>query len=213
MDPDRDPRALIIAGLVLWYVTKSESKPVPPVVGLRSDAAVNRLQADGFKVQIVPQSSTRPAGVVFGQNPASGASVDKGSTVRLLVSKGRTLVTVPNAVGLSQVDARSKLVNAGFAVTTAQVFSDQPAGTVVAQDPAAGEKVAPGSKVRLNVSKGPARVDVPSEVGSTVDQAQSALAAEGLKPRSPACPPISRSTPSSLRPRPAGRRARGRRCG
>jgi beta-lactam-binding protein with PASTA domain len=172
---------LIIAGLVLWYVTKSDTKTVPTVVGLRSDAAVNRLQNDGFKVQIVPQSSTRPAGVVFGQNPAGGASVSKGSTVRLLVSKGRSLVTVPNAVGLSQVDARNRLVNAGFAVITAQVPSDQPVGTVTAQDPAAGTRVAPGTKVHINVSKGKAVVPVPSEVGNTLSNATAELEAKGFK--------------------------------
>jgi beta-lactam-binding protein with PASTA domain len=172
---------LIIAGLVLWYVTKSDTKTVPTVVGLRSDAAVNRLQNDGFKVQIVPQSSTRAAGVVFGQNPAGGASVSKGSTVRLLVSKGRSLVTVPNAVGLAQVDARTKLVNAGFAVITAQVPSDQPVGTVTAQDPAAGTRVAPGTKVHINVSKGKADVPVPSEVGNTLSNATAELEAKGFK--------------------------------
>jgi serine/threonine-protein kinase len=120
--------------------------------------------------------------VVFGQNPAANAKVDSGSSVRLLVSRGPTTVTVPNAVGIPQSEARSQLVNAGFAVTTAQVFSDQPAGTVVAQDPAAGTHAAPGTKVRLNVSKGVAKADVPSEVGTLVDQAQSDLAAKGFKP-------------------------------
>jgi eukaryotic-like serine/threonine-protein kinase len=62
------------------------------------------------------------------------------------------------------------------------VFSDQPRGTVVAQQPAAGGHVAPGSLVRLNISKGSANVDVPSEVGNPVTQAQSELAAKGLKP-------------------------------
>ena len=89
---------------------------------------------------------------------------------------------MPNAVGLPQSEGRSQLVKAGFAVTTAQVFSNQPAGTVVAQEPAAGEHSAPGTKVRLNVSKGAASVDVPSEVGSLVDQAQADLAAKGFKP-------------------------------
>jgi beta-lactam-binding protein with PASTA domain len=51
----------------------------------------------------------------------------------------------------------------------------------VAQDPAAGARVTPGSKVHLNISKGSATVDVPSELGMTVDQAQSDLAAKGFK--------------------------------
>ena len=99
----------------------------------------------------------------------------------MLVSNGPSTTTVPNAVGLTQSDARSQFVEAGFTVTTAQVFSEQPAGEVVAQDPAAGEKVAPGTKVRLNVSKGSGEVDVPSVVGAMVDDAQSDLDAQGFK--------------------------------
>ncbi|MDX6567780.1 MAG: eukaryotic-like serine/threonine-protein kinase [Gaiellales bacterium] len=171
---------LIIIGLVLWYVTKSDNKSVPTVVGLRVDDAVNRMQNDGFKVQIARQSNPRPAGVVFGQNPAGGASVGKGTTVRLLVSRGRSRVTVANAVGLTQANARDQLVKAGFTVTTAQVFSDQPVGTVVAQDPAAGTRTAPGTKVRINVSKGSAQVPVPSEVGSPLADAKAALEAKGF---------------------------------
>jgi eukaryotic-like serine/threonine-protein kinase len=173
---------IIIGGLGIWYFTRSsDTKPVPAVVGLRSDAAVARVQADGFRVQIQHESSARAAGVVYGQNPAQGTDESKGSTVKLLVSRGPSRSTVPNAVGESQTQARNSLVAAGFQVTSAEVFSDQPAGTVVAQDPAAGARVAPGSKVHLNVSKGSATVDVPSEIGMTAAQAQSDLASKGFK--------------------------------
>jgi eukaryotic-like serine/threonine-protein kinase len=174
--------AVLVGGFAVWYFTRASTTPVPAVVGLRIDDAVTRLQDDGFKTQIARQSNTKAAGVVFGQNPAAETAADEGSTVRLLVSNGPSTATVANAVGLPQGEARSKLVAAGFAVTTAQVFSDQPTGTVVAQDPAAGERVAPGTKIRINVSKGTASVDVPSQVGNTVDEATSALAAEGFKP-------------------------------
>lgn len=183
----------ILIGLIVWYANRSSSKAVPAVVGLRVDAAVARLQNDGFKVQIVRQSSARPAGVVFGENPAAGTKHDKGSTVRLLVSRGLSRATVPNGVGLTQAAARDRLVKAGFKVMTAEVFSDQPRGTVVAQAPAAGEHVAPNALIRLNISKGSANVDVPSEVGNPVAQAQSELAAKGLKPsvvRVPSTQPV-----------------------
>jgi beta-lactam-binding protein with PASTA domain len=172
---------LLLGGLGVWYFTRSSSKPVPAVLGLRVDAAVNRLQQEGFKTEIARQSNARAAGVVFGQNPAAAAMENKGSTVKLLVSNGPSRATVPNAVGVKQSEARDRLVNAGFKVTTAQVFSDQPVGTVVAQAPPAGEHVSPGTKVRLNVSKGKGTVPVPSEVGTTVDQAQADLTAKGFK--------------------------------
>jgi serine/threonine-protein kinase len=173
--------AILLAGIATWYFTRTDTKPVPGVVGLQVDDAVTKLQADGFKVAIVRQSNDQAAGVVFGQNPAANTDADEGSSVRVLVSNGPSTTTVPNAVGLTQSDARSQLVEAGFTVTTAQVFSEQPSGEVVAQDPAAGEKVAPGTKVRLNVSKGSGEVDVPSVVGATLDDARSDLEAQGFK--------------------------------
>jgi serine/threonine-protein kinase len=173
--------ALLIGGFAVWYFTRSSTKPVPAVVGLRIDDAVTRLQGDGFKVQITRQSNAKPPDLVFGQNPAPDTKADEGSTVRLLVSNGPSTATVPNAVGLTESEARSQLVKAGFVVVTREVFSDQPAGTVVAQEPAAGERVAPGTKVRLNVSKGSGNVDVPDEVGSPLEQAQAELTAKGFK--------------------------------
>jgi beta-lactam-binding protein with PASTA domain len=174
---------LIAIGLIVWYVTRSDSKAVPAVVGLRIDAAVTRLEQDGFKTQIARQTNARAAGVVFGQNPAAATKHDNGSIVRLLVSKGRGSAKVPNAVGLTQAVARDRLVKAGFKVMTAEVFSSQPNGTVTAQAPAAGGQSAPGTLVHLNISKGSATVNVPSEVGNTVDQARAALAAKGFEPK------------------------------
>jgi eukaryotic-like serine/threonine-protein kinase len=174
---------LILAiGLIVWYVNRSSTKTVPAVVGLRVDAAVSRLQQEGFKTEIVRQTNPRAGGIVFGQNPASGTKHDDGSIVRLLVSKGRAQARVPNAVGLTQSVARDRLVKAGFKVTTMEVFSSQPSGSIVAQSPAAGGRVPPGTLVHLNVSKGSATVAVPSEVGNTVDEARAALAAKGFKP-------------------------------
>lgn len=173
---------LIAIGLVIWYVGRTSSKTVPPVVGLRIDTAVSRLQQDGFKLQIARQSNARPAGVVFGQNPAAETRHDNGSTVRLLVSNGRSQARIPNAVGLTQSVARDRLVKAGFRVVTTEVFSAQPRNNVVAQSPAAGGTVVPGSLVRLSVSKGSGKVEVPNEVGNPVVQARSELAAKGLAP-------------------------------
>jgi beta-lactam-binding protein with PASTA domain len=172
---------LLIGGLVIWYVTRSDNKNVPTVIGLQSDDAINRLQDDGFKVRITRAPNDRDAGIVFSQNPDAGTNTSKGTTVQLSVSSGKRQVTVPNAVGRTQADARDQLVAAGFSVTTAEVFSDQPTGTVVAQDPAAGVRTAPGTKVRINVSKGSASVSVPSEVGSTVGDATASLEAKGFK--------------------------------
>jgi serine/threonine-protein kinase len=61
---------------------------------------------------------------------------------------------VPNLISLSEADAVAQLTDAGLKADVVQVPSSQKAGTVVAQNPAFGAKVDPGSSVRLNVSKG-----------------------------------------------------------
>ncbi|HET6171352.1 MAG TPA: PASTA domain-containing protein [Gaiellales bacterium] len=173
---------LVLIGLGIWYFTRDAKTTVTPVTGQPLTVAVNRLQSDGFKTQIIRRVSGRRPGTVIGEQPAGGSKADKGAVVVLTVAAAPTSVPVPNAVGVAQGVARDRLVAAGFKVKSVAVSSDQPVGTVVAQAPAAGEKTARGTSARINVSKGRATANVPSEVGQTSEVAQQALAAKGFRP-------------------------------
>ena len=127
---------------------------VPKVVGLATPVAVKRLRATGLAASTTSVVSAKPAGTVLAQKPATGASVAKGSTVSLRISKGQA--TVPNVVGQPIATARSVLRGAGLVAATFKVPSAEPQGTVVTQHPAPNTKVPRGSKVRLNVSTGSA---------------------------------------------------------
>ena len=163
--------ALLIAAAIgaWWYFTQEETASVPSVEGLTVDQAVQRLEEKDLGSDIVTEPNDAEKGTVFRQDPDAGAEVEEGSTVRLLVSGGPETKAVPNAVGLSEADARDRLVAAGFQVRTREVFSDKEQGTVVAQEPAAGAQSDEGGLVTINVSKGSAQVDVPNVVG--LDQA------------------------------------------
>jgi len=180
------PALLIILALALgaiaaaWYFTQSDTATVPSVVGLPLDDAVTRLESDGFKADIVSQPNEAAQGTVFHQSPAAATEQDEGSQVQLLVSKGPTDVTVPNTIGVSETEARDRLASAGLKANVVQVFSSSEIGNVVAQDPAAGGKAAKGSEVRLNVSKGTAKVDVPSVVGLSQADATAQVKSAGL---------------------------------
>jgi beta-lactam-binding protein with PASTA domain len=173
---------LVLIGLGIWYFTRDEKATVSSVVGQPVGPAVTRLEQDGFKTSVTHRAGGTKAGIVLAEQPPGGSSADKGSVVALTVSSAPATVTVPNAVGVPQGDARDRLVAAGFSVTSAAVNSSQSNGTVVAQAPAAGVKAARGTAVRINVSKGSATANVPSEVGQPADAAQSDLAAKGFKP-------------------------------
>jgi beta-lactam-binding protein with PASTA domain len=173
---------LVLIAITIWYVTRDQKATVTPVIGQASTSAVTRLQEDGFKTQVIRRVSTRRPGTVVGEQPAGGRKADKGTLVVLTVAAASSSVAVPNGVGIAQGDARDRLVASGFTVKSVPVYSSQPVGTVVAQAPAAGEKAARGSSVRINVSKGTATADVPNEIGQTSELAQHDLAAKGFKP-------------------------------
>lgn len=174
---------LVLGGIAAaWYLTREETSPVPGVTGQPLDAAVAELQEKGFKADIASEPSDEQEGTVFEQDPAAGTELEDGSTVRVVVSEGPATVAVPNAVGLTETEARDRMAEAGFKVNVAEVFSDeQEEGRVIAQNPPAGEEAEPDSIVRINVSKGPGTVTVPDLVGLTRADAESQLDELGLE--------------------------------
>jgi len=94
----------------------------------------------------------------------------------------RNMVAVPSVVTKPEQVATSDLTKAGLRYTVSREASDTAdAGTVIAQDPAAGTSVEKNSVVALTVSSGPNNVGVPDLEGKTVDQATQILEAAKLK--------------------------------
>jgi beta-lactam-binding protein with PASTA domain len=106
--------------------------------------------------------------------------VDKGENVLIDVSSGKPEVTIPSVVGQSVEDAVAELTRAGLNAQVVEVNSDRDEGTVTGQSPAAGLVVVEGTQVRINVSKGPRPVTVPSVVGLPYDQAAAELQQAGF---------------------------------
>jgi serine/threonine-protein kinase len=89
-------------------------------------------------------------------------------------------VTVPSVLGDSEANARQTLEQAGLDVETEEFPSQQPAGTVVEQDPTAGSEADEGSTVTLSVSSGPGTAKVPDVAGEPERRAVKALENVGL---------------------------------
>ena len=179
-----------------WKETSARppaSTPVPNVTGLPDTQATTQLTARGFKAQVQRRASTRPQGIVFAQQPAAGVTAVKGTTVILSVSSGVQRVTVPAVVGQTQGAAVTQVTSLGLKPQLKNVPSTQPAGQVIAQNPAPGAKVDKGSTMTLNVSSGSsgsgggttttaAQVPVPGVIGQDQASASSAIRQAGLKP-------------------------------
>jgi beta-lactam-binding protein with PASTA domain len=154
---------------------------VPAVIGLDVDRAQNTLQNAGFdSVETEEIDSTAPADQVVDVSPGEGQSVDPSTTVTLQVSDGDA--EVPDVTGQQQAAATQALRTAGFTnVTSEQVESQQPQGTVVATDPSGGEQASADDLITLQVSSGPSEpetVTVPRVAGQSANAALDAL--EGL---------------------------------
>ncbi len=117
--------------------------------------------------------------VIVTATDSRGASTDQIFIVNLTTDA----TTVPGVVGQSLEAATASLLAADLqGVVTAEAFSAQPAGTVLAQQAAAGTTVGRYDDVRLTVSKGLAPVLVPNVVGGMESLARSRLSAQGFAP-------------------------------
>jgi len=144
--------------------------------------ATANIQAAGFHAVVRKHSSlTTPLGLVFRQSPNAGSRQPKGNDVTIYVSTGKPKVTVPPLKGEKSADAIKALRDAKLVPDVHEINSGAPADTVTASDPPSGQQVAVGTKVRINVSKGPTPVTVPNVVGETIAQATSDLDNAGFK--------------------------------
>ena len=188
---------LAAAGFAGWYVfsqiqdqlAANEPVAVPSVVGLTVEAAVALIKEKGFEP--VVERSANPdfeKGRVMSQNPAAGTRIQKGDRVTLLVSTGPPKTSVPDVVGRDYADAVQALDDVNLNAKKHEIFSQKPAGQVVAQDPPAGQQVVEGTEVVLDVSKGAKNVTVPSVVGVSEAEARSTLEQAGFEVSSTSAP-------------------------
>lgn len=191
----RGPRRgtlLVIAGVLLalglgtgvWYINAGQFTQVPNVLGKSEQQAKAQLSAAGLGVKRVDRkfSDAFDRGTVMNSDPAGGRRIRGNGAVTLTVSRGPEVVSVPNLKGRTLEQAKAELTRAGLAPgVVAQAFSQDVAqGSVIASDPAGGERRAPDTAVALVVSKG-RPVEVPGVAGLPLEQARTVLEGAGLR--------------------------------
>ena len=118
---------------------------------------------------------------MFAQDPSGGTRADEGSTVTIRVSSGVGQATVPDVVGLSEIEARTALENEDFGVSDSSMPSDTvPEGDVISQDPAGGAEADRGSTVDIVISSGKEKATVPNVLGQTQTTAANELGRRGF---------------------------------
>lgn len=141
---------------VRLVLNQARLNPLPDLAGLRQEEAESRLRQLGLRLEGTAQvESADPLGVVLASFPPPGTLLAPGSGVRLLVSKGQGqggTSPLPKLTGLSREEALFLVNAAGLQAQVEEVPSGAPAGLVLAQEPAPGTPMPPGSGVRLRVA-------------------------------------------------------------
>ena len=142
---------------------------IPDVTNYVQSDAEQLLRDTGVSVLVVQNVEPSVAvGAVIRTDPAAGTSVAAGSTVVVYVSRQQvaTTTSVPSVVGLTVEDARTLLVQNRLTLgSQTQAYSDQPVGTVIAQETAAGSTVKFNSRINVTVSAGPEPAPEPEVPG------------------------------------------------
>ena len=128
-------------------------------------------------VAVRPPGSQRAVPIVIG---AVVALVLAAATALLLARPGAATTAAPSLVGLTQPDAANRASEAGVRMEVEERTSDDPAGFVIEQSPAAGEWVRDGGTVTVVVSRGPPPVAVPDVAGQEEAAAQLTLTDAGF---------------------------------
>ncbi|MBC7375567.1 MAG: serine/threonine protein kinase, partial [Frankiales bacterium] len=148
-DPPSGERARPGAAVALVVSKGPDLLPVPDVTGKPVAEATATLNAAGFRAEPTEVFSDGvPAGRVVSQAPADGQAV-RDSAVRLQVSKGPELITVPDLRGSTTPQATAALKALGLTGRAFDLPDGQ--GRVVTQSPRAGSRVRRGAVVTFYV--------------------------------------------------------------
>lgn len=123
-------------------------------------------------------------GKIISQDPKyqPNCTVKEGSTVNVVVSKGQEIVKVTKLVGKTKDEARKELKDLGLDMEIEEVNSDDvEPGIVIEQDKQEGEEVLAGTKIKLKVSLGIEKVEVPDLAGLSEDEAKAKITEAKLK--------------------------------
>jgi serine/threonine protein kinase len=157
--------AIAVIGLTIATLKLSNSGQkegadvtVPNVVGMTVSQAQQILEKSKLQgiVSVSIYHYNVPEGRVIESKPKEGMLVKESRTVKLIISKGKGDVVVPDISGRNIRTATEIAQKMGLnVIVQSEVFSyDQPKGTIISQYTTPNETVSEHSDIRVTVSKG-----------------------------------------------------------
>ncbi|MDR0788858.1 MAG: Stk1 family PASTA domain-containing Ser/Thr kinase [Bifidobacteriaceae bacterium] len=137
----------------VYYSSGPDVTAIPEVKDKTQEEVKKILESAGYKVGVTntENSVDVKSNQVTRTEPASGATVKKGTTVNIYISNGQ--IDLPDLVGLTKAEAQTKLAERRLTASFEEKESDTAVpGTVMEQSPTAGN-VVQLSVVRVYIAK------------------------------------------------------------
>ncbi|MEG0742456.1 MAG: Stk1 family PASTA domain-containing Ser/Thr kinase [Clostridia bacterium] len=189
--------SLLAIGVVNVYTRISNSAIAPDVVGLTVEEGESLARRAGLVWQQTDiNHESLSAGTVISQIPEADTQMEKGDCLLVTISLGPSNSSMPSVTGRSYEEATTKLRDRGFGVVAIKTTSSEMAGTVLAQNPQAGQPYAVGQDVELTISGGSTMV--PEVVGTTLEEASTILHESSLTAAEPVYVEVSDGTQAGM---------------
>ena len=179
--------AISLGGTMLVLnLTNPPEVEMPNIVGLSQEEAKQEIENAGLKFEVDKEEYDKdvPEGYVISQDPSyveNYNKVKKGSTVKVVISKGQEKTTVPKVVGMKKDEAIKALEDAKLKVEIVEETSKKvEEGYVISQDIDANTDAYAGDTVKIHVSTGVEKVTVPDVIGKSQEDAKKTLEAQGF---------------------------------
>jgi serine/threonine-protein kinase len=171
----------VFGGIAATRYYQRWNSHVPNLVGRSLDDATAQLRSEHYGIgQITKRfSETVPRNVVISTDPGSGARLEQGHRIDLVVSLGQDRVQVPNVVRQPLQQAFAMFQARGVQFSTSPDYRASwtvPKGDVISVNPPAGTAIPRSQVVHLIVSNGKPTATVPSiPQGMPFDDAKKTL--------------------------------------
>ena len=172
--------------ILISRLTNPPEVQLPNVVGISKEEAENMIKEAGLVLELTGEeyNGEYAEGYIISQDPEfiTNYNVKKGSTIKIVVSKGIEEAIVPDVVGKTQEDAIKLLEGAKLKYQVVEEENKKvEAGYVVSQETAENTKVFAGDTVIIHVSTGIKKTSVQSVIGKKEEEAKNILTGLGLK--------------------------------
>lgn len=183
---------IIAVFIVMFLISMSKiddhGSKVPNLLGYTVQSAREFAENREFTVEV---SGSEPSdeyaeGEICDQDPPAQSKADKGAVIRVTVSTGNELRTVPDLLGRTVEEAERALRAAELTLDSRIEYymdNDHPVGTVIQQSTKPGETLMVGESVSITVCGDPAQasVSMPNVVGLDIAEAVDRLGKAGLE--------------------------------